>query len=131
MKDENFKTFLVDASFVLSYLLPDEEKDFSKPFFMDFKEGKITFISSPILEMEVINGIKSAVKSKRIHKKFALSLLKKFLAMTIELLKINLTEIFELALEENLSVYDASYLWLSKDKGVPLLTLDKFMQKIN
>lgn len=130
MKDANSKVILIDASFVLSFLLPDEKKDPALDIFLKYKEEKVDLLSSPILKLEVTNGIKSAVKSKRIDKKVALTLMEDFLNIDIEYIEINLTETFELALKEDLSAYDASYIWLSQKENIPLFTLDKKMQKL-
>lgn len=130
MKGADFKTILIDASFVLSFLLPDEKKDPAVDIFLKYREEKVDLLSSPILKLEVTNGIKSAVKSKRIDRKTAFILIEDFLNIDIEYAEIDLSETFELALKEDLSAYDASYVWLSRKENIPLLTLDRKMQKL-
>ena len=39
-------------------------------------------------------------------------------------------EVFELAEKKNLTIYDAGYLWLARNKKVKLQTLDKQLKKI-
>lgn len=55
---------------------------------------------------------------------------RRFLEMEIELLPVEFGEVFKLAIKENLTVYDAAYLWLAKSKKVKLQTLDKQLKKI-
>jgi len=43
----------------------------------------------------------------------------------IELVAVDHGEVVHLALQQALSTYDASYLWLSRQRQAPLLTLDK------
>ena len=131
MKDADSKTIIIDASFALSFLLPDEKKTPATDIFTKYGEGKIGLFSSPILALEVTNGIKSAVKSKRIDKKTALNILKNFLEIKITYPQIDIIDILNLALKENLSVYDASYIWLSRKENLTLLTLDKKMQRLS
>lgn len=45
--------------------------------------------------------------------------------MRIEKVTPDLSEVLALALLSDLTVYDASYLWLARAKGLPLVTLDQ------
>jgi predicted nucleic acid-binding protein len=44
--------------------------------------------------------------------------------MEVEEIEVSIPEALLLADRENLTVYDASYLWLSRKLGVELITLD-------
>ena len=79
----NIKTYIIDASFCLAYLLPDEDVEVVNKIFEDYAEGKVRFISSPLLPYEVINGLREATR-KRIKDDQALSL-------AIEFFKIDIT----------------------------------------
>ena len=127
---ETSEKFVVDASFVLSYLLPGEENEYVKELFLNYQERKIDFISANLLPYEVVNGMKSAVIRKRMGTTQAKSLIREFLKLDFALEKINETEIFSLAISHDISIYDASYLWLAKDKKVKLLTLDENLKKL-
>jgi predicted nucleic acid-binding protein len=50
--------------------------------------------------------------------------------MQIEEVEISISEVFWLADGENLTVYDASYLWLSRKLGLELVTLDRDLMDI-
>lgn len=129
MPEENSKRFVIDASFLLAYLLPDEHAIYVEKIFKAYAQGKITFFSSPLLPFEVANSLRHAVP-KRITKPQALSLFAEFIDYKIELRPLNETKILAFSLENKLTVYDASYIWLARKKRVPLLTLDANLAKL-
>lgn len=110
---------------MLAQLLPDENIDAVEEIFRGYEQGTVQLSSSPLLPFEVINGLKSAVLSKRIEQKLALALVEDFFTMKIGTEKLDFKEVLSLSLEKNCSVYDSSYLYLSKKHAVPLLTLDR------
>ncbi len=122
--------FVIDASFFISYLLPDENDKKVENILGLYKKGKIIFYSSPIFPLEVLNGILAAYLRKRITEKFASGLIDRLQAIDIIYQNTDPRKIFALAIKENLSIYDASYLWLAKMNNTTLLTLDKNLIKI-
>ena len=118
----------VDASFILAYLLPDEKMPDEK-IFVGHNAGEIQFISTYLLPFEVLNSLKFALKQKRISKFLAKGFVKKFFDLEIELLPVEFEVVFKLAEKKNLTIYDAAYLWLAKNKKVKLQTLDKQLKK--
>lgn len=124
----NVKTKLViDASFALAFILPDEYNLEANNYFNQFKAGTINFISSPLLMFEITNGLLLALKRKRVNKDYCKERLEELSNYKIEIEKINFTETFLLAQKHNLTFYDASYLYLSQSQNLPLLTLDKHL----
>lgn len=121
---------VVDASLVLDFLLPDEQSAYVIKTFKEYKKGEISFIAPIILPFEIANGLKYAVKAKRIKKNVALELLEIFFKLHIGLLQINLAKTLKVSLKEELSIYDASYITLSLQENLPLLTLDKKLMKL-
>lgn len=130
MQEENIKTFVIDASFILSYFLPDEDQAEVYQTFDNYQKGEINFLSSVILPIEFTNGIKFALTSKRLTEERAFILLEDFQNISIEYPPLDLEKVLKLAIKENLSVYDASYIWLAKEYNINLLTLDKNLAKI-
>ncbi|OGD55794.1 hypothetical protein A3I57_02005 [Candidatus Beckwithbacteria bacterium RIFCSPLOWO2_02_FULL_47_23] len=120
---------VVDASFILAYLLPDEVLS-ADALIKRFKAGQAVFFSTQLLPFEVLNSLKNALKQKRITAVQAGVLSRRFLEMEIELLPVKFEEVFELAEKKNLTIYDAGYLWLARNKKVKLQTLDKQLKKI-
>ncbi|KKS80662.1 MAG: PilT protein domain protein [Candidatus Beckwithbacteria bacterium GW2011_GWA2_43_10] len=129
MPAENTKSIVVDASFILAFLLPDETFP-AEALFDELEKEEIQFFSIPLLPFEVLNSIKIAIRRKRLKVNLANRLVKKFFELKIELLPINYHESFLLAVKNDLTVYDAGYLWLAKNKKVKLQTLDKQLGKI-
>lgn len=124
------KTFVVDASFVIAFLMPDENRLEIDSVFNQFKSSLINLTASPILPFEVTNGLKSALLKKRITKDYCLSRMEEFFSYRIETQEVNFKEVFLLAEKYNLTTYDASYLWLNKKFDTPILTLDKKLIKL-
>jgi predicted nucleic acid-binding protein len=127
---EQENTFVLDTSFVLAYLLPDEKERPVEEKFSEFEENKISFIAPSLLIYEIINGLRSAVVQKRQDLKSAELLLGSFLNMGIIFEKINEKDVFRLALKSNISAYDAAYVWLAKSKKTKLLTLDERLEDV-
>jgi len=120
---------VVDASFILDFLLPDEQSTYVIKTFEEYKKGQITLVAPAILPFEIANGLKYAIKTKRINQKMALELLEIFLSLKIDLLNSDIYKILKTALEKELSIYDASYITLSEQENLSLLTLDRKLEK--
>lgn len=128
---ESTKYYLVDASFVLSYLLPDEHNEEVSTLFLLFAQQKVRFLSSPLLPLEVLNTLKVAILRGRVTKAIAKELAAVFKSYEIRTLSIeNYSAVFELAIEKDITVYDASYLHLALVNNLPLLTLDDNLKKL-
>ena len=122
--EEDKAVFVVDASFVCSYFLGESNKKVEEVF-EEFEKGRIELVSSTLLDYEVGNVLKAAVLRKRIKKKEAEILWRSYLDFEIKTFTPDFLEVFHLALELNLTFYDASYLYLAKARKLKLLTLDK------
>ncbi len=117
------RKIVVDASYILDILFPDEKIQ---------RLPKEKMIAPTLLEYEVVNAIKMGVVRKRIPESVGQELIKEWLGWKIEYHNIDVAAVMRLALATQLSVYDASYLWLAKEQGVGLLTWDKrLLQQTN
>jgi len=131
--DENTnKNYILDASVVLSILLPDEKtKPKAKKLLKIILNPQHNLFSCSLLPYEVNNGLKSAVLRKRFSKTVANKILNHFQRLPIKLRPINHQKTLSLAIKHNkLSYYDASYLHLSKSNRYPLLTLDSKLKRL-
>src|SRR3989339_878140 len=115
--------FVIDASFVLAYLL-DEDNVMIDSIFEKQVKREIYFISPSLLKYEVGNTLRTKLMRKKIKKEEAQRLYRSFLAINIKEELLDFHDVLDLALEKNLSFYDASYLYLAKSKKIDLLTLD-------
>ena len=123
-------TFVVDTSFVLAYLLPDEKERNVEETFSRYEENKINLVSPHLLVYETMNGLRSAVLQKRQTEETAELLLDSFLNMGILFEKVDEKEVLRLALKKNITSYDASYVWLAKSQNIKLLTLDEKLESV-
>lgn len=121
---------VVDASFILAFLLPDERVDEVDEKFDLYEDGKIALISTKLLPFEILNGLRNSILRKRITKPVAPGLLSEFFKLKITFEEIEFKKMFLLSLKENLSIYDASYVFLARSKGIPLLTQDGRLKKL-
>lgn len=130
MPAENTKIFIVDASFVLAFLMPDESNLQSDKIFNQFKAGTIKLYTSPLLPYEIANSLRVAIMRKRINLKYAQDRLDEFLEYEIVERLVDFKTAFNLSHQHNLTVSDASYLYLSQTQGFELLTLDTKLKSL-
>ncbi len=115
--------FVIDASFVLAFLL-DEGNVEVESIFEKQARGEIRFIAPSLLKYEVGNSLRTKLMRKKLKKEKAQKLYQSFLAMKTQEGSIDFYHVLHLALEKNLTFYDASYLYLARSNHVSLLTLD-------
>lgn len=127
--DENTK-FVVDASFVLAFLLPDEEIPEVESLFDKYKSGQVSLVAPPLLLFEVFNSLKTAFKRHRLNETKICEIAQDFISLKIDLLSIDHMKTLDLAIKRDLTFYDASYVVLAAEQNCPLLTLDKKLQKL-
>ncbi len=121
---------VIDASFMLGYLLPDERQGKIQKEIDKYKSGSLQLISVSLFPYEVINGIYAAVLSKRLSLSLARDLISDFLTLPINYEQIEFITAFDFASTHKISVYDASYLLLARSKQIPLLTLDRKLSNL-
>ena len=115
---------MVDATVAAAILFQEPEAETAR----DLLAGN-TIHAPRLLIFELAN---IAVKKVRRHKKSRMEIMAALSA--IPNLEVRLHEIdpghsAQLALESELSAYDAAYLWLSRSLSAPLLTFDEKLRK--
>lgn len=128
--DENIKQYIVDTSFVLSFLMPDEQSEEARMFFDRYGRKEVAFISTTLLKYEVANALWTNVLRKRITAAEGEGLLSRFKLLKIPTLSVEMQDIFELSIKLNISCYDASYVALAHEKNAKLLTFDERLKKL-
>jgi predicted nucleic acid-binding protein len=118
---------IFDCTVSASWYLPDEGSDFSQKLLADVIARRLSLVVPDLWWYENMNVLKSAVRRKRIseqeaHK--ALFLLKEIPLDTVEPGKQGQFGVLSLALADNLSAYDATYLHLALSSGAVLYTSD-------
>lgn len=117
---------VVDASYMMAFLLVDEKVD--QKIDEEIKAGKLKIFTPPIFETELFNGILMAHRRERVTWRECHHLYTTYQRLMVTQERVEINEVFELAKESGLTVYDASYVWLARKMKVELLTYDKKMQ---
>ncbi|MCF6313250.1 MAG: type II toxin-antitoxin system VapC family toxin [Verrucomicrobiales bacterium] len=121
--------FVVDASMVLAWLLPDEGTEYAEMFLERWMKGEA--ISAPeLIRYEVSNAlVMAATRRGRLSDEQMRIKLQEFDALAISLNedsgRATTRQTVELSVRHGLSIYDAAYLELAKRVSKPLATLDK------
>lgn len=116
--------FVVDSSFILSFLLDEKNTD-TEAVFKRFTDGEVILFAPMIIDFEVGNALRTCVLQKKLTAKKALAIYKVYFDLLIELDSISYEKTLKMAIQKKLSFYDASYVYLSHAKKLPLLSLDK------
>ncbi len=127
MAENPKKFFIIDASFILSFLLRENQKEVDD-IFLRYQKNEIELHSSSLLKFEVGNGLKTAVLRKRISRNIARLIYQTFLKLEIKEETIDWVKTLTTAITKHLSFYDASYLTLAKHLHYSLLTMDSSLK---
>lgn len=119
--------FVIDASVVLTWCFPDENAAIAQHAADMFKKGG-TAIAPSFWPHEVLNALLAGEKRKRISEDLVRSFLEDLATLPIVLEQFPAGIVFEriqrLSRDHGLTAYDAAYLDLALDNGLPLATLD-------
>ncbi len=120
--------FVLDASVVLTWCFPDENAAMAQHVAGMFKRGD-TALAPSFWPHEVLNALLVGEKRKRISKELVRSFLDDLATLPIVLEQFPARVVFDriqrLSREHGLTAYDAAYLDLGLDSGLPIATLDE------
>ena len=119
---------VIDCSAVLTMCFEDEHDEYAEKLFEFFADR--TAIAPEIWPLDVSNSLLTSVKRNRLAKAEANHFFYLVSALPVEISAAGTSleryaKVFELAGEYRLSSYDAAYLALAMDRGLPLATLDR------
>jgi len=119
--------FVLDASSVLTWCFPDENSAEAQRVADMFKRGDTAVVPS-FWPHEVLNALVVGEKRKRISQALVRSFLSDLAKLPIALEQVPASAVFSrvqrLSREHGLTAYDAAYLDLALENGLPLATLD-------
>jgi len=118
---------VADASVVLKWQLDDEDCIPQAAALRDdfYARGTVGVIAPHLLVYEVVNGIATATRHKRIAPDKAIEALSNLVALGVELREVAPLRVLEVALRYNLAAYDAAYLTLAEAEKCDLWTGDR------
>lgn len=123
---------VLDASIVLTWCFPDENTSLAQHVAGLFKRGAMA-IAPSFWPHEVLNALLVGEKRKRISKELVRRFLDDLATLPIALeqfpCRIVFGRIERLSREHGLTAYDAAYLDLALDRGLPLATLDEALTR--
>lgn len=121
--------FVADCSVTLAWYLEDETTDYTEMLLDSLVQSQIIV---PILwRLEFANALLMAMRRKRIddaRRKEIISQAER-LPIEVDMRPVGLAEISDLAVECELTAYDAAYLEVAHRRSLPLATLDKALIK--
>jgi predicted nucleic acid-binding protein len=119
--------FVLDASIVLTWCFPDEDAPLAQHVADRFKQGD-TALAPSFWPHEVLNALLAGEKRKRISGALVQSFLNDLAALPVALAQSPAGTVFDrvqsLSRKHDLTAYDAAYLDLALESGLPLATLD-------
>jgi predicted nucleic acid-binding protein len=117
--------FVIDASIACAWCFPDERTDYTHSILKTL-ESDAEAIAPSLWAVEIGNSVLMGMRRKRI----SLSDAEEFL-IAVRDFKVTLFEppaphlLFSFAHQHTLTAYDAAYLYLAHEMGLPLATLDR------
>ena len=124
---------MIDASLALSWVAPDEQASPDvRGILAALHNGEVRLLAPSLWEYEVANALRIGVARRRLAEEEASKALRWLLELGISLHGFHAIahRAFELALEHDLTVYDAAYLALAEHQGCPLYTGDKRLAEV-
>ncbi len=118
---------VVDASVVIKWQLADEEYVKQAVALRDdfYYEGRIKALAPHLLIFELINGVATAVRNRRVDFQLAAEAVDNLMAFGVEVRDIEVQKVLGFALDYNIAAYDAAYLALADQEKCEFWTADR------
>lgn len=127
------RKLVLDCSVSGAWFLPDERNEQSQRILEETASGIIEILVPELWLYESLNLIRSATLSNRISEPQAFQIIQLLRSVPMKLVTIKWEETFgwiKIALDHNLSVYDASYFYLAQSSGVDFITFDESLLRL-
>jgi predicted nucleic acid-binding protein len=117
---------VIDASFALALALPDEDSELADRLIDEVKGGRVLLVAPLNWAHEALNGLLNAFRRRRIDETELVKSRSLLLALPVEMTADipDPEALFDLAKQEQITVYDARYFALAKRLMAPLATSD-------
>jgi len=125
--------WVIDSSIALAWALPDETSREADRFLSRISNSNILWVP-PLWWYEVANALLMAQRRKRLNEAQTIRLIELYGKLPIQTDMVlgpdKMRRFHALAIEYNLSAYDASYLEMAQQRGLGLATVDRQLRSI-
>lgn len=122
--------FVLDASYTLMWCFPDRASDATDATLRRMESGEDNAIVPSIWQFEVSNALGKAVVKKKVTLERALEIWDEVTALPIRQVAAgNIPQLLELAVKNNLAIYDTCYLQVALMLNLPLATNDRKLKE--
>jgi predicted nucleic acid-binding protein len=123
--------FVLDASYALTWCFPDRATPNTDATLKRLEAVLDSAIVPPIWEIEVANALGKGVIRRKLTAKRAREIWEELTLLPIRQTAVSLEvpELLGLAVQHNISVYDACYMQAARMEGLPLATNDHDLQE--
>jgi predicted nucleic acid-binding protein len=116
---------VIDASVASAWCFPDEQTDYTKAVLQAVSTSVVDAVAPRLWAYEIRNSVLMALRRARISKSDAEQFLVSLTELNVRFAEpASYDEVFSLAEEHGLTVYDAAYLGVAMQEGLPLASLD-------
>ena len=126
---ERTQILILDASVAVKWYVEEELREQALALRHDYYEEKLLLISQPLLLYEVANALRY---HPTLSSEDVMTAIDSLLAMQFNLITLGKSEAevaVKIAFDENLSMYDATYLALADITGTQIVTADESFYK--
>ena len=124
------REFVLDASFALCWCFEDEATPQTESTLTSLEDQEAIAWVPAIWRYEMLNGLGKGVTRGRLTSDKALLFWQEVQTLPVRVADVAVNEtLLELALKQNLAVYDACYLSLTQARRLPLATVDGKLQQ--
>jgi len=117
---------VIDASIASAWCFPDEQTDYTKAVFQAVASSAVDTVAPRLWAYEIRNSVLMGLRRGRIGEADSEQFLISPNELNVRLSEpASYDEVFSLAQEYGLTVYDAAYLNLAIQEHLPLATLDR------
>lgn len=117
---------VIDASIACAWCFPDEQTDYTRTVFHALSSSVLDALAPQLWAYEIRNSILMGFRRQRITRADAEEFLLSLNDLNIALKEpASYDDVFLLAENHGLTVYDAAYLSLAMEENLPLATLDR------
>lgn len=117
---------VIDASIASAWCFPDEQTDYTRAVFQAVSSSAVDTVAPRLWAYEIRNSVLMGLRRGRISKPDCEQLLSSLNELNVRLSEpASYDEVFSLAQEHGLTVYDAAYLNVAMQEGLPLASLDR------